>query len=113
MLRSCHRQIRVKAVEIDAARAAAAGELLGAHNVLHSPIENISAVGKFNILWLNPPYYQLPGGRAELAWVKMCAPMWTVTRRTNGNGNGPGYARYPLARYIRDHYRDRYVRMCR
>ena len=52
MLRSCHRQIRVKAVEIDAERAAAASELLGAHNVLHSPIENVSAVGKFNICLL-------------------------------------------------------------
>lgn len=37
------------------------------------------------------------------------APLWTATRRKSPNTSGPGYARYPLARYIRDHYRDRYV----
>jgi hypothetical protein len=36
-------------------------------------------------------------------------PMWTVTRRKSGKGTGDGYARYPLARYIRDHYRGRYI----
>ena len=61
MMDFCRRQIHVKAVEIDAERAAAASELLGAHNVLHSPIENVSAVGRFSMMWLNPPYDQLPG----------------------------------------------------
>jgi hypothetical protein len=37
------------------------------------------------------------------------SPMWTVARRKNGNSNGPGYARYPLAKYIRDHCGDRYL----
>jgi hypothetical protein len=37
------------------------------------------------------------------------SPLWTVTRRKNGNSKGHGYARYPLAKYIRDHYRDRYI----
>jgi len=40
---------------------------------------------------------------------KLDSAMWTVTRRTNGKSDGPGYARYPLAKYIRDHYRDRYL----
>jgi hypothetical protein len=35
--------------------------------------------------------------------------MWTATRRKNGNGSGPGYARYPLARFIRDRFGDRYL----
>jgi hypothetical protein len=35
--------------------------------------------------------------------------MWTVARRTTNKSDGPGYARYPLAKYIRDHYRDRYL----
>ncbi len=40
---------------------------------------------------------------------KLDSAMWTVARRTNGKSDGPGYARYPLAKYIRDHYRDRYL----
>jgi hypothetical protein len=74
MAEQCQRRIHVRAVEIDAERAAAAKVLLGEQNVMHAAIESVSAVGQFGIVWLNPPYDQVSGGRAELAWVKMCAP---------------------------------------
>jgi hypothetical protein len=74
MAQQCQRRIHVRAVELDAERARAAKALLGEQNVLHAAIEGVSAVGQFGIVWLNPPYDQVSGGRAELAWLRMCAP---------------------------------------
>jgi hypothetical protein len=74
MAQQCQRRIHVRAVELDAERARAAKALLGETNVLHAAIEGVSAVGQFGIVWLNPPYDQVSGGRAELLWVRMCAP---------------------------------------
>jgi hypothetical protein len=74
MAEQCQRRIHVRAVEIDAERARAAKALLGDRNVVHAAIESVSAVGQFGIVWLNPPYDQVSGGRAELLWLRMCAP---------------------------------------
>jgi hypothetical protein len=74
MAAQCQRQIHVRAVEIDAERALAAKALLGEQIVVHSAIESVSAVGQFGIVWLNPPYDQVAGRRAELVWLRMCAP---------------------------------------
>jgi hypothetical protein len=74
MAQQCQRRIHVRAVELDAERARAAKALLGEQNVVHAAIESVSAVGQFGIVWLNPPYDQVSGGRAELLWVRMCAP---------------------------------------
>jgi hypothetical protein len=74
MAAQCQRRIHVRAVEIDAERAKAAKALLGEQNVVHSAIESVSAVGQFGIVWFNPPYDHVAGGRAELLWLRMCAP---------------------------------------
>ncbi len=69
----------VHGVELDIQRAMAARELLGEKNVLESAFEyvQVQGMGKFNVLWMNPPYDQVNGRRAELTWIDMAAPMIT------------------------------------
>jgi hypothetical protein len=86
MAAQCQRRIHVRAVEIDAERAQAAKALLGEQNGVHSAIESVSAVGQFGIVWLNPPYDQVSGGRAELAWLHMCAPFVGQINRHDPTG---------------------------
>jgi hypothetical protein len=74
MAEQCQRRIHIRAVELDAERSQAAKALLGEQNVVHAAIESVSAVGQFGIVWLNPPDDQVSGGRAELLWLRMCAP---------------------------------------
>lgn len=71
---ACREKIYVKGVELDLQRADAAKELLGNGNVLQSAIEHVAVVGKFNILFCNPPYDYANSTRTELVWVDMVSP---------------------------------------
>lgn len=65
--------ITIKGIELDAERAKAAKELLGEKNILESPMENAAVVGKFDLMWCNPPYTYSNGRRVELNWVEQTA----------------------------------------
>lgn len=79
MMGFCRRHILVKAVEIDAEPAVERRNSWVLTNVLHSAIENVSAVGKFSMMWLYPPHTVAGRTRRAGRAAQCVRPSWAST----------------------------------